>query len=117
MGSNETRFVTTAIIWTAATAMTIVLSVVNGGENFSIPAVVIFMIAAAVSTLGIWQSPFVGSDSGSAKAESEKAKRSSKLERLVSGLSDDEVNELRNRLMTDNDGELVSLEEVMRQRK
>ena len=46
--------------------------------------------------------------------EAEKAKRRSKVQRLVDGLDDRELDELRTRLMSSDDSEATSLEELLK---
>lgn len=103
------------IIWLAFTIiMTAGTSPISGADGESAVWLTLALaLAAGVSTLGI----AVGSDkSQSEEQHAEKAKRTrSRVGRFMDSLSDDEVAELRARLMAD-DGEVVSLEQLMAER-
>jgi hypothetical protein len=53
---------------------------------------------------------------GTTEEEAVKAKRSGRVERMLASLSEDELDALRDRL-SDHDGEVVSLKEVLHQRR
>jgi hypothetical protein len=111
MNDTQAKAIASAIVWTAFT-------IVAGGtlassDNLSGGVVVVIMvllvIAAGVSMGFIWMG-----DKENNTESAEKAKRQSKLDRVLEKLSDQDVEELRTRLMAESDGEEVSLNELLR---
>lgn len=113
MNDNIARLGATAIIWTAATLITVTMAITN--SDLGVFPLGIIMGAAMVATIPIWESGRHKSESN-AEREAEKNKRRSRVERMLSNMDERELEELRTRLV-DNDGEMVGLEEVLRHRK
>lgn len=67
-----------------------------------------FVIAASVATHTVIEAPLP-------EEQTTVKSKSSKVDRMLSRLSDEEMEQLRQRIS--DDGELVSLDEVMRERK
>jgi hypothetical protein len=111
--NNVSRVFATGFIWAALTILGVAMMVshadISGGTLAFVMTVLI--IGATVGTLGIWQS---NSHQADVKLESEKAKRRSRVERLMSDLDDRDIEELRSRLMLQEDEEGIPLEELMR---
>ncbi len=108
------KLVATFMIWACftiiMTAGSSPVSQAMGGT--AVIMTVVLAIAASASTAAIWQS---GEKTESHSAE--KAKRThTRVARFVDRLSDDEIAELRSRLMAD-DGEVVPLDELLRTRE
>lgn len=106
MSTQEARFGTTVLIWTAFTIVTVAL-LAAGQFNFIVG--VAFALAAVFGTAAVWGAKIEAGDN----AETEKAKRRGRIEKFVDQLDDDEIAELRARLMADSDGETVSLDELL----
>jgi uncharacterized membrane protein YhiD involved in acid resistance len=104
------RAIATLGIWAAVTILgigTLVNSVyLNGGAIVLIMA--ILFGAALTATQLVWKSTSTG-----IQEQAEKTKRRTKLDRVLDKLSDQEIEDLRARLMDDSDGEQVALEELM----
>ncbi len=108
MMNSGDKLKATFFIWVAfvlASMFTIAGHDLSGGAVFM---ALIYTIAALTAT------GFVMNSKDTA-AEPVKAKRS-RVDRLLSSLDDDELDALRERL-SQSDGEVVSLEDVLRQRK
>lgn len=115
MSNNEARVFGTFLVWTALTII-LVTAMVTGVQIDSIPrflGIVTLVVAGSVSTSAIWKSR--GEESTDAR-RAEKTKRRSKLDRMLATLDDHDLEELRSRLMSEADGETVSLEELMTER-
>jgi hypothetical protein len=114
MSQNETRLYATIAIWSALAVMGVAAMVtriqLDGGALVALFFVLI--IGAAGGTAAVWNS---GNAKQEAVDEAEKAKRRSKVERLVEKLDEQELDELRARLMAENDGEALSLDELMQE--
>lgn len=109
MNDTEARVGGTFFIWVAFTVVS-VASIVNseviGGFLFLI---MILLVGAAVSaTQAVWKG--AGADK---RGESEKSKRQDRLDKVIAKLSDEDIDELRARLLADGDGEAVSLDELL----
>ena len=115
MGQNETRFGATLAIWIAVTVIAVTAMVtgikLDGVALFALFFVLI--VGAAGGTAAVWNS---GNSNEGAAESAGKSKRRSKVERLVEKLDEHELDELRTRLMSGNDGEVVSLDELMGER-
>lgn len=108
MGSNTTRLITSAIIWTALTAI-IITGMLSGIEmNFIVLAVILG--AGALSTMAVWDQK-----SDTADKEAEKAKRRGRVDTFLDGLSEAELNDLRARLDV-SDGEVLGLDDLLAER-
>ena len=110
--NNIARVFATGIIWGALTilgvAMTFSQAEVSGGLLAFMTT--IFIIGATIATSAVWRS---NSDRADVREQSEKAKRRSRVERLMSDLDERDIDELRFRLMGDNNDERVPLEELI----
>ena len=110
--NNIARVFATGIIWGALTLIAIALTVshidISGGSFVFV--VTALIMGATVGTLGIWHD---SNNTRNAVEESQKAKRRSRVERLMSDLDEHDIDELRYRLMSDRDEESVPLEELM----
>ncbi|HEX2907463.1 MAG TPA: hypothetical protein VHO69_11415 [Phototrophicaceae bacterium] len=107
--SNLSRLIATAIIWGAVTMIMMAMLLRPGMDLTGDTIVVITAIMGAVAYLGtraVWKSPY------DAEQEAEKSKRHSRVDRMLSRLSDRDVAELRARLMGD-DGEAVTMEDLL----
>jgi hypothetical protein len=116
MNNNETRLMATFLIWLAFT-VTMVTAMVTGIASDSgayfLAAFTIFVIGVSVATTAVWR---YGSSDTSAQS-SEKTKRRSQVERLLERMDENELDELRTRLMSDSDGETVGLGELLAERE
>lgn len=111
MNNNEVRLFSTLIVWTAITVIAISLMIFNVElEGFMAVFIPILLILAGLSSMRyIWRD-----SSQDSRSESiEKAKRKSRIEHLVATLNEDELAELRNRLMAGYDGEAVPLDDLL----
>ncbi len=111
---NLARLLATCVIWLAAMG-TIIALAVTGSEalnNFIVVAIV--MGAAAGATIPIWTA---SQGESAALRESGKSKRRSRVERMLESMDDRELEELRARLDDSVDGEMVTLDEVLAERR
>ncbi len=105
------RVIATSVIWTAFAA--ILIAAPNVSHDGFI--VMVLAIAAGVPTAIMWESTRPEEDDESAEEKSTKSKRQhSPIARLVEVLDEDELEELRQRLMANEDGELVELDTLLR---
>jgi hypothetical protein len=111
MGNNEARLGATCFVWTAMTIITVAMLAAG---QFSFVIALVFAFAAFGTTAAMWNNRI---DSQEDKAQAEKAKRRGRLEKFVDQLDDEELDELRARLMSESDGEAVSLDELMNEVK
>lgn len=113
MSENETRLYATIAIWLAVAVLGVAAMVT--GVFIDTAALVVLSITlvagAATATNIVWNAGKSNNDDGK---EAEKAKRRSKVQRLVDGLDDRELDELRTRLMSSDDSEATSLEELLK---
>ena len=112
MNNTEARVGASFFIWVAFTVVAvaaIVNSAVIGGLLFLI--MILLTGGAVTATQSIWKS-----DENDRQSESEKSKRNDKLDRVMARLSDQDIEELRARLLSDSDGEAVSLDELLHRR-
>ncbi|MBL8153845.1 MAG: hypothetical protein JNM70_06640 [Anaerolineae bacterium] len=107
------RLAATMFIWVAF-AIVAVLTIANAMFIDSVPLVFIMMVlgfSAASGTRAVWRA----GSTAAPVVETEKAKRRSRLERLLDEMDSDELEQLRTRLMAENDGEQVSIEDLIQQ--
>lgn len=109
---NLARLLATAVIWMAVTGIMISMAVTNTDINFIIVAIV--MGTGAGATASIWNASH---GEKAALSQSEKSKRRSRVERLLDSMDDRELEELRARLDENVDGEMVTLDEVLAERR
>ena len=107
--NSDDRLKAIFLIWAAFALATIVT--VWGRDLDAAPLfmTLFYAVAAASATHSVMQAPVAES------GEYTKTKRRN-VERMLSSLSDDELDHLRERLSTD-DGEMVSLDALMRERR
>jgi hypothetical protein len=109
MDDNTTKLSATGIIW-AACAVVIVGAFVTMSFQFGwvpILAIIILMtLAALAGTQMVWKRYATSPE------EIEKAKRRSRIEYFLDTVDDRELAELRARLIDEQDGEMISLEEL-----
>jgi hypothetical protein len=110
--NNIARVFATGIIWGALTILGIAATVshveLSSGALTIIMAMLI--IGATIGTGAVWKD---AGGSVSAKEEAEKAKRRSRVERLMSDLDERDIDELRYRLMGDSDEDRIPLDELI----
>jgi len=105
---SEHKLTAIFLIWAAFVAaclFTFANARIEAGHVF---IALFFVIAASVATRTVIEAP-MPEEQVTVKS------KSSKVDRMLSRLSDEEMEQLRQRLT--DDGELVSLDEVMRERK
>src|SRR4051812_30249193 len=100
--NNIARVFATGIIWGALTILGIAMMVshvdISGGMlAFMLTALI---VGATIGTAAIWNS---GSKNEDALEQSGKNKRHSRVERLMSDLNEQDIDELRYRLMSQGD--------------
>ncbi len=111
--SQAARTLSTLIIWAAVTILGIG-ALVNAtflDSGAVVVIMILLVVGAAGATQAVWRSP-----AASSQMEAEKAKRRGKVDRMLDRLSEDEIEDLRARLMAESDGEQVSLEELLEAR-
>jgi hypothetical protein len=116
MNDNETRLLATFFIWLAFTVTMIASMVTNLARDsggFFLIGFMIFVIGAVVATQAVWK---YGS-AGASPQTTEKAKRRTQVDRLLERMDEGELDELRNRLLSEADGEAVSLNELLAERE
>jgi hypothetical protein len=116
MNNNESRLMATFLVWLAFTVIMVAAMVtgalVNSGAFFLI-GFIILVVAVGTSTQAIWKYGS-GADSGEM---AEKAKRRSKVDRILDRMDESQLDELRARLLDEPDGEAVSLNELLAERE
>ena len=109
--NNIAKVIGTGIIWGALTilgvAMMVTRASVDGGASAFM--VTMLIVGATIGTAAIWR----GGADADVREQSEKAKRRSRVERLMNDLDERDIDELRYRLMGENTDESVPLEELM----
>lgn len=116
MNDNETRVLATFFIWVAFTvtmAVALAANIAADSGLFFLIGFGIFVTGVSTATKAVWG---YKSSSGSAKT-AEKAKRRTQVERLLERMDESELDELRARLMSESDGEAVSLNELLAERE
>jgi membrane protein implicated in regulation of membrane protease activity len=106
--SPNARILPTFFIWLATTILGVgaMVNAVFLGGAAVVLILAMLLFGAMLSTIFVWR----GADKVS--VETEKHKRRDKLDKMMSRLSDQEIEDLRNRLMLDADGE-TSLENLL----
>lgn len=106
--NSMARMLTTVIIW-GLVASVIITGMIQSYDAGGLAVLTLILGAgAAIVTEKIWA---VSSESPAIAAE--KAKRRSKVDRMLERLDDRELAELRARLMSEQDGEAISLEDLL----
>jgi len=110
--NNISRVFATGFIWAALTILGVAMMVTHidissGSLAFMMTALI---IGATIGTAAIWNG---GKTDVDARESSEKAKRRSRVERLMNDLDDRDIEELRYRLMSNDNDEAVPLEELL----
>ncbi len=111
--NNISRVFATGFIWAALTILGVSMMVTHIDVSSGSIAfmMTILVIGATVGTASIWKS---GDSDKDIKQSSEKAKRRSRVERLMNDLNDRDIEELRYRLMSQgDDDEVIPLEELI----
>jgi len=114
MTDNELRISTLGVIWGAYTV--IMVAALAAAQTIGSGMILVLAVLLAMVAMGATRVTWRYSTSG-ALAESEKAKRFSRVEQFMQNLSDQELDELRARLTENVDGEMVSLEDVLAERR
>jgi uncharacterized membrane protein len=109
------RMIATAVIWGALTVMFVAMAVTQNEINFLI--VGILAGVGWFATDAVWDGARVKSSDRAKQEQAEKAKRRTRLDAMVDDLSQDELRELRSRLMDDSDGEMVSMDDLLREQR
>lgn len=112
MNNTEARVGATFFIWVAFTVVS-VAAIVNSSDIGGLLFLIMILLTggAVTATQSVWKG--LQNDNLS---EAEKSKRQGKLDRVMARLSDQDIEELRARLLEDGDGESVSLDELMHRR-
>src|SRR4051812_45996617 len=110
--NNVARVLGTGIIWGALTILGVAMMVTRVEISSGMVAfmMTILIIGATIATSAVWRS---GSTETDVREQSEKAKRRSRVERLMSDLDERDIDELRYRLMGDQDEDAVPLEDLI----
>jgi hypothetical protein len=90
-------------------AVSAIINQVSGGTLALLTA--ILAVTAASATTAVWRDRH---GSATAVEAAEKAKRHSRVERLMEQLDDRDIAELRARLAANEDGDAVPLEDLLR---
>lgn len=111
MNNNEVRLFSTLIVWAAITIIAVSLMIFNVQiEGFMAVFMPILLVLAGLSSMRyIWRE----SSHQQVNDTAGKAKRKSRVEHLVATLDEDELAELRTRLVADHDGEVVPLDDLL----
>ncbi|MBL8162864.1 MAG: hypothetical protein JNJ61_12825 [Anaerolineae bacterium] len=115
MTDTQARALTPAIIWIifAAIAITALIAGQRVEEGVVIATMISSVIACLAGTNMVWRGTY-GTDN--TVADAEKTKRRSRVERLLDNMDERELDELRARL-SDSDGEMISLDDVLAERR
>jgi len=110
--NSISRVIATGIIWAALTILGVAMMVTHVEMSGGMLAfmMTILVIGATIGTAAIWKG---GDPEISAHQSSEKAKRRSRVDRLMNDLTDHDLEELRSRLMDENDEDRVPLEDLI----
>lgn len=115
MSTNDARAFSTMIIWAAFTA--VMLGVLATADNTSTGFMMIFGIMLGVMAMSATRMVWKYSRESDSPENSEKAKRRNRLDKFVDNLSPNEIEDLRERLSSESDGEVVSLDDVLRRQR
>ena len=89
MNSNEARFFSTLIVWSAITIIVVTMMfthvVIDGPMEVLLP--LLLLIAPLASTRYIWR----GTAAETSRMDAEKSKRKTRVERIVANLDEDEL--------------------------
>lgn len=109
--NNVSRVFATGFIWLALTILGVAMMVNHIDISSGTIAFMMTMliIGATIGTAAIWK----GSSPEGVREQSEKAKRHSRVERLMNDLDERDIDELRFRLMSRDDDEAIPLEELI----
>ena len=105
---SEHKLTAIFLIWTAFVLASIFTFANSTMEFGHVVVALFFVIAALAATHTVIEAPLP-------ETQPTVKSKSSKVDRMLSNLSDEEMEQLRQRLS--DDGELVSLDEVMREQK
>jgi hypothetical protein len=110
--NNVARVFATGIVWGALTILGVAMMMTRVEVSSGLAAfmMTILIVGATIATSSIWRS---GNTETDVREQSEKAKRRSRVERLMSDLDERDIDELRYRLMGDQDEDAVPLEDLM----
>ena len=110
--NNISRVFATGFIWAALTILGVSMMVTHIDVSSGTLAFMMSMlvIGATIGTASIWKG---GDSDKDIQRSSEKAKRRSRVERLMNDLDDRDIDELRYRLMNPSDDEVIPLEELI----
>ncbi|GIL12609.1 MAG: hypothetical protein BroJett038_13290 [Chloroflexota bacterium] len=107
--NNLSRTLSTVTIWAALAILGVTAMLTGTQVDFIMAAVAIG--AGMMATIVIWES---GKEAG--KDQAEKAKRRGRLDQMLDRLNEDELAELRSRLI-ESDGEQVTLDDLLAERR
>jgi multisubunit Na+/H+ antiporter MnhF subunit len=115
MTDTQARALTTTIIWIifAAIAITALVAGQRVDDGVVIATMISTVIACLAGTNMVWRGTY-GHDG--AIAEAEKTKRRTRVERVLDSMDERELDELRARL-SESDGEMISLDDVLAERR
>lgn len=107
MTNIQARVLATGLIWTALTVLGVAAMVTaTGSASFML---FVCIAGALIATSVVWK----GAEANqSAIEEAEKAKRRTRLDRMMDNLDERELEELRYRLTNDQSDKLVSLDDL-----
>jgi hypothetical protein len=113
MSENESRIGATFFIWLAFTivSVTAMLRDLRIDSGAAVVLAILLVFGAVSATRYVWRG------SASQVETDEKIKRRTRVDRMMDRLSEQDIEELRTRLLADSDGEDTSLEELMRQQR
>lgn len=111
---NEARVAGTCGVWLA-------VAIIGAGalaNAFSLGGLFVFLIVAVVAGMGMTATQAIwGKSQENGEVSVEKSKRRSRVDRLLEKMDDAELDELRARLMSESDGEAVSLNDLLAERE
>ncbi|MCB9451106.1 MAG: hypothetical protein H6672_06680 [Anaerolineaceae bacterium] len=106
------RTIATVAIWMMVTGIIITGMIMEYDAGGIAVLALIMGIGAAIATEKIWLTEGESKDARD-RERREKAKRRSMVDRMLERLDESQLNELRARLMSEQDGEAVSLEDLL----
>ncbi len=113
MGNNEARVLGTFFIWLA-------VAIIGAGamvNAITLGGIIVFLIVAIVAGMGMSATQSIwGKGHENAESDSEKSKRRSRVDRVLERMDEADLDELRARLMSESDGEAVSINELLAER-
>jgi hypothetical protein len=110
--NSVSRVFATGFIWAALTILGVSMMVTHVDVSSGMLAfmMTVLVIGATIGTAAIWKG---GDPESDVRQSSEKAKRRSRVDRLMNDLNERDIEELRYRLMSENDEDRVPLEELL----